>query len=381
MVANHLAVAKWLSLISFLCQNSLTPIAFRYANTESSTEARYSTAESLIAMEGMKFVMSFLLFSVEQEFRVFRAAKLFVDEVATNPRDLLRVGVPSLLYYIQNCLLQYSSGHVPAGLWQVTYQGKVLVTAFFSVTLLNKVLLRAQWLAILLMALGIAIVQLSGAKETRQETMGNAHEQHMYIGFIQLFLACICSGFASVYFEKIIKAGGVKASQTKKLSVWMQNMQLSGCTLLLGSLVLAQERMNLENVEREFLQGFTPKVWAMLTNNAVGGLLVALVLKYADNLLRGFASALATIITSLIAVQAFGFTLGPSFLVGTFVVVASTLLYGNTISLPGSWWNTECLLFGVVQRRPYEVVPSDTKPETVGKPSVVEDSEKACGPG
>jgi len=341
MVASPLVVWKWLSLISFFCQNSLTPIAFRYANTESSTEARYSTAESLIAMEGMKFVMSFLLFSIEHEFRVFRAAKTFIDEVATNPKDLLRVGVPSLLYYIQNCLLQYSAGHVPAGLWQVTYQGKVLVTAFFSVTLLNKVLMRAQWLAILLMGLGIAIVQLSDAKETKQEAMGNAHEQQVYMGFMQLFLACLCSGFASVYFEKIIKAGGVKTNQTKKLSVWLQNMQLSGCTVLLGSLVLAQERMNLQEQEREFLQGFTPKVWFMLGNNAVGGLLVALVLKYADNLLRGFASALATIVTSLIAVQAFGFVLGPPFLFGTCVVVASTLLYGGTVRIPGTWWNSE----------------------------------------
>mmetsp|Transcript_45918 Transcript_45918/g.121759 ORF Transcript_45918/g.121759 Transcript_45918/m.121759 type:complete len:380 (-) Transcript_45918:42-1181(-) len=379
MVASPLVVWKWLSLISFFCQNSLTPIAFRYANTESSTEARYSTAESLIAMEGMKFVMSFLLFSIEHEFRVFRAAKTFIDEVATNPKDLLRVGVPSLLYYIQNCLLQYSAGHVPAGLWQVTYQGKVLVTAFFSVTLLNKVLMRAQWLAILLMGLGIAIVQLSDAKETKQEAMGNAHEQQVYMGFMQLFLACLCSGFASVYFEKIIKAGGVKTNQTKKLSVWLQNMQLSGCTVLLGSLVLAQERMNLQEQEREFLQGFTPKVWFMLGNNAVGGLLVALVLKYADNLLRGFASALATIVTSLIAVQAFGFVLGPPFLFGTCVVVASTLLYGGTISLPGLWWNSELPLCGCRGHGQYQEVALATKPVTVGKPSAELDPETQTG--
>lgn len=32
----------------------------------------------------------------------------------------------------------------------------------------------------------------------------------------------------------------------------------------------------------------------MILNNAIGGLLVALVIKHADNILRGFATALVT---------------------------------------------------------------------------------------
>ena len=40
--------------------------------------------------------------------------------------------------------------------------------------------------------------------------------------------------------------------------------------------------------------------------NATGGLLVAMVIKYADNILKGFATSLAIILTSVVAVFLFG---------------------------------------------------------------------------
>jgi UDP-sugar transporter A1/2/3 len=41
--------------------------------------------------------------------------------------------------------------------------------------------------------------------------------------------------------------------------------------------------------------------------NATGGLLVAVVVKYADNILKGFACSLAIIISSVISIFLFGF--------------------------------------------------------------------------
>ena len=43
--------------------------------------------------------------------------------------------------------------------------------------------------------------------------------------------------------------------------------------------------------------------------NATGGLLVAVVVKYADNILKGFACSLAIIISSIISIFLFGFQL------------------------------------------------------------------------
>merc|ERR1712070_959642 len=82
-------------------------------------------------------------------------------------------------------------------------------------------------------------------------------------------------------------------------------------------------------------------VWVMVANNAFGGLCVAFVIKYADNILKGFACALATVLASIAAVPLFGFSLGTSFLIGMAVVLGSSLLYGGTIKMEGQWWNSE----------------------------------------
>ena len=43
---------------------------------------------------------------------------------------------------------------------QVTYQLKILTTALFSVLMLRKTLSKLQWLSLLLLFLGVAIVQV-----------------------------------------------------------------------------------------------------------------------------------------------------------------------------------------------------------------------------
>merc|ERR1712008_122299 len=101
-------------------------------------------------------------------------------------------------------------------------------------------------------------------------------------------------------------------------------------------------------------QGFTIKAWGVVVINAVGGLLVALVIKYADNILRGFSSALATINSTLLAMVCFGFEVGGGFLLGTAMVIISAMLYSGVVKMPGDWWNTDPGLCGLT------LVPTQT---------------------
>ncbi len=61
--------------------------------------------------------------------------------------------------------------------------------------------------------------------------------------------------------------------------------------------------------------------------NVTGGLLAAVVVKYANNILKGFACALAIIISSTVSVQLFGFRLSTQFVVGAAMVIGSIFLY------------------------------------------------------
>lgn len=68
--------------------------------------------------------------------------------------------------------------------------------------------------------------------------------------------------------------------------------------------------------------------------NATGGLLVAVVVKYADNILKGFACSLAIIITCVISIFLFGFQLSLQFAAGATLVVGSVVMYGYVPSQP-----------------------------------------------
>jgi len=89
-------------------------------------------------------------------------------------------------------------------------------------------------------------------------------------------VSCLPSGFAGVYFEKILK--GCPAS------VWTRNVQLGIFGTALSMLGLWW-RDGDAVAERGFLFGYTGAVWCVIFNQAFGGLLVAVVVKYADNIL------------------------------------------------------------------------------------------------
>merc|ERR1719234_3097490 len=77
-----------------------------------------------------------------------------------------------------------------------------------------------------------------------------------------------------------------------------------------------------------FTFGYDQFVWFTVIQNALGGLLVAVVIKYADNILKGFACSLAIIITCVASVFIFDFTLSLQFSAGAFLVIGSIFLYG-----------------------------------------------------
>jgi UDP-sugar transporter A1/2/3 len=149
-------------------------------------------------------------------------------------------------------------------------------------------------------------------------------DQYLFISikffFYICFLSGICSGLAGVYFEKVLKGSNV--------SLWIRELQLAGLSMFCSP--IAVFILNREDVkERGLLDGFTQLVWAATIVRSVGGLLVALVIKYADNILKGFASSTAIVLTSIISVIFFKFQITYGFVVGSLLVIFSIFLYSK----------------------------------------------------
>jgi len=284
---------------------------------------------------------------------------------------------------LQNALLQWSASHLSAALFQVTYQGKILVTAGFMVVFMKKPIMRAQWLAIAIMGMGIAVVQVSDSKEAKQKSMGNASEQSVVRGLLMLLVACCCSGFACVYTEMVFKQVGV-ASAEKNKSLWLQNMQMATFSMILMCITFFGGTLysmgftaapETDGGSSTLFRGFTGRTCALVVNNAVGGLLVALVIKCADNILRGFSSAVATINSCILSVFCFGFVIGGHFVVGTAMVIVSTLLYGSILPLRGRWWNSEPQLCGRARNFSGNTETNGVELSAAGPPGAESDEE------
>jgi UDP-sugar transporter A1/2/3 len=206
---------------------------------------------------------------------------------------------------------------------------KILTTAAFSVLLLRKKLLSSQWIALFLLAIGVGIVQIqSNAAGAQDSHPIKFHAMNQMAGLLAVAAACFTSGLAGVYFEMVLK--------NSQGDIWVRNIQLSLFSLLpaLSPMVLAHVRSygsgGTEGGSISTLfDNFGPWAWATVAIQVIGGLLTALVIKYSDNILKGFATSLSILISFLASIALFDFRLSFNFLTGSLLVVCATWLYNQ----------------------------------------------------
>ena len=70
-------------------------------------------------------------------------------------------------------------------------------------------------------------------------------------------------------------------------------------------------------------------VLSVITMQACGGLIVAAVIKYADNILKSFATALSIVTSTLLSSYAFGFSISTIFIQGCCLQFIAIYLYSK----------------------------------------------------
>ena len=164
---------------------------------------------------------------------------------------------------------------------------------------------------------GVSIVQVEQQSDKSNNSSNHTSQNQLY-GLAAVIVACLSSGFAGVYFEKILKG-----SQT---SVWLRNVQLGLFSVILG-LIGMEMKDGSEVAEKGFFFAYTNIVWFVISLQAFGGLLVAVVVKYADNILKGFATSLAIVLSCIVSVFLFEFHITVKFAVGAGLVILAVYLY------------------------------------------------------
>ncbi|KAG1969154.1 UDP-N-acetylglucosamine transporter [Pimephales promelas] len=282
---------KYVSLGVLVLQTTSLVLTMRYSRMLQSEGPRYLASSAVVCAEVLKIVACLLLVFRDQSFSVRALNQALKEEIINKPVLTLKLAIPSGIYTLQNNLLYVALSNLDAATYQVTYQLKILTTALFSVSMLGKRLGIYQWISLLILMAGIALVQWpTEITSIAQQKDLTASSQLM--GLLAVLVACFSSGFAGVYFEKILK-------ETKQ-SVWVRNIQLGLFGLifgLVGVFVYDGERVR----ENGLFQGYNNVTWTVVALQALGGLVIAAVIKFADNILKGFATSISIILSTLIS--------------------------------------------------------------------------------
>jgi len=236
-----------------------------------------------------------------------------------------KMAVPACMYLIMNMLGFVSLNRIDAGTFAVIQQSKIFFTALFQRCFLNRVLSQAKWCALVTLVLGVLLISLEarpgsgacidGASTVAVSEAGTAGFGSYVVGIIAVTLDCLLSGLATVYFEKVLK--------TTSLTVWDRNLQLAFYSMLI------YVPWSIYDNPRAPFYGWSRVTLAVALLGALGGILVAMVIKYADGLAKNISTASSIVLTTAASHMLFNGPMNNSIVIGSIVVVTAGYNYQN----------------------------------------------------
>ncbi len=312
---------KYGALLLLVAQNTFLVLLMRISRTTGGD--MYASSTAVVCMEIIKLITCMGVVAVQKEGHAGLVSAI-IEEIIGQPKEVLKLAVPSVLYVVQNNLLYFALSHLDAATYLVGYQLKILTTAIFSTLMLGRVLTTMQWISLALLTIGVSLAQLH-ASNSHAEAHANELtdsppiiSQNSMSGFLAVFLAACTSGFSGIYFEKILKGS--------KTSLWMRNIQM-GVTSTVFAIISVYVSDGAQVYNNGFFFGYSNTVVGVILLQALGGLVVAVVVKYADNILKGFAASFSIITSCLISYVFLDFQPSIAFVTGSVLVLFSSYIY------------------------------------------------------
>ncbi|KAI6177333.1 hypothetical protein M3Y97_00895300 [Aphelenchoides bicaudatus] len=284
----------------------------RHTRSSVPKENMYSAPTVVFMAELSKLVISTGMLLNDNKWSFTHSWIVMKREFIHKPTELLKMSVPSITYAIQNNL------DFIASVESACRCLSMVTTALFMMFFLGRHFSFRRWVAIFLLFVGVAAVQLNNIDESSR----SKSTENPFVGLVAVLSTCVTAGFAGVYFEKMLKDG-------TSTSLWIRNIQMYTCGIISTSIGLfAKDSEHLRT--KGFFWGYSNEVCCVIGFLSVGGIYISLVMKYLDNLHKSFASAISIILVVILSVMFFdGISLGVYFVLGSMIVCSAVLLYNS----------------------------------------------------
>jgi len=334
-----------LLLAVMVLQNSAVVLLGRYTQTHENSKP-YSASNLVVAAEMLKFIACMVLAALDVLYARFPSPGLFPNlpassivkmlpaaafEVALgllrDPKNSLVVAPVAFLYLLQNNILYVALRNLSAPIFQVCYQTKLVTTALLSVMMIEgRVYSRIQWTALVALSFGVAIAVMTGDGGS-SESNSNSHN-NAPLGLFCCFIATLSSGLAGVYFEKVIKS---KSEGRPPTSLWIRNIELAFFSVIFGSTfrLFSGKGLSGPDTGSSFFEGFTFTVILLCALQAFGGLVVACIVKYADNVMKGLATGVSLVFATTMSAIFMSTSVQLGFIFGSAIILSSVFAFTN----------------------------------------------------
>jgi solute carrier family 35 (UDP-sugar transporter), member A1/2/3 len=260
----------------------------------------------LLVVELIKFTFSCLMITLNQNIQ------LLIAEIQRYPMSNLRYSVPALLYSAQNYLIFIAVRRLNVPTFQITYQLRILYTAFFAHIMIGKTHTRRQLCALMMLTAGVILLHSEAI---------TTFVKFDIIGIITTLIAALLSSFAGVYIEKIMKD---KSNTDKFTGMIIRQWQLGLFTIpinIASLWIVGGVHNPFENFDNKY-------IWCIIICSSIGGILVATMICYADSIIKCFATSVSIIICGFASLWIDN-RYNPSIqlVIGGFVVLFALFLY------------------------------------------------------
>jgi UDP-sugar transporter A1/2/3 len=287
---------------------ALQPILVTLAKDPVTHAFLYSVPAAVMLQELLKLSLSLCLLAEDR----LRTGRHILHSGSLH--ELCLYFIPSVGYAFGNQVGYLVLLYLTPVVFQLLSQLKTVFTGVLFWLILRRQLTSMQWLALIVLACGTATSQLSSKA---CEAPADGLLPDTWTGLLLAVALSVNSAFAGVYNEKLLK-GRLESSvhwQNAQMYVW-------GVALNGGHYLLVDAR----SVESPFanLNGWA---CAAIVCNAVMGISIGFVLKFANNIARVYAHGIAMLVTLLISWQIFGTPISLQIVVSMVLVVGSTVQY------------------------------------------------------
>lgn len=287
----------------------------------------YNTTSVNLLVESVKFLVVYIWWFVEERSKLPKEGHGSMSLIPPiTPRTFVMYSVPGTLYAVNNQLLYYAVFHLQPGMFQLASNTKFVSTAILFRLVLKKTLTNLQWLGIVTLVLGMTvskaglIANCAGGldNETVKPRSFDGSQKSLSLGLLIVLTTSTISGMSGIANEYLLK----KVDESAPLSLKNAQLYLWGVLLnLFGAISEAK------GDSQAAFRGFSIWVWIIIFLKSAEGVSISFIMRYLDNIVKCFASAVVVYATTLSSYLIFQEQVDFFFILGLAVVTVALYMY------------------------------------------------------